>query len=586
MSWGANPCKILPTKTVGTTLTAARPATPPQFIFHRRSQDTVDLHDKLEISLDLKATFTNPFDPEDIDLVARFTSPSGRLWTIVGFYNYTSWQAVWMVRFSPQETGAWTYQLQVKDKHGLANYPEQTFQVMHSAHRGPVSVAANQRFLKHHDGSTFYGVGLWYNDNYAAFNQGRITAEELDHLKTLGVNYISTFITPLETHGSGLGRYDQSLCGRLDEVFAMCEARDIQLSLNIWFHAYLSETVWPGGNRRWNTNPYQQVCAAKDFYRSEEAWQYQEKLYRYFIARWGYSRSLLLWFIVDEVNGTDGWVSGDSLVAAQWGKKVHDYFKAHDPYRHLTTGTRSGGINEFWHEGYQIFDLSNREIYEAQGFPINTVGYIDSSSVHPLTQSYRNYAGQVNKLWQGYHKPAIIGETGWDHTFYEPAMPGYQAMFHNALWVSLATGTAMSPFWWAHAPYLNDNILTFQLRNLRRFTDGIPFANLTGLQPLRAATQGPDGYAIYAREIIYGWVAESSSDVSADTITLTLPPGETPAATYKLRVYHPWRGAFIQETLLSPLQNQLIFTIPVLKTTGGRSNYVGQDIAFILEPQK
>ena len=39
------------------------------------------------------------------------------------------------------------------------------------------------------------------------------------------------------------------------------------------------------------------------------AWKYQEKLYRYFIARWGYSRALAIWFIIDEVNGTDGWAT-------------------------------------------------------------------------------------------------------------------------------------------------------------------------------------------------------------------------------------------------------------------------------------
>jgi len=58
-----------------------------------------------------------------------------------------------------------------------------------------------------------------------------------------------------------------------------------------------------------------------------------------------------------------------------------------------------------------------------------------------LTYSYNNYAGQIRKIWEGYGKPVIIGETGWDHTYFEPGMPGYIAMHHNVLWVTLATGT-------------------------------------------------------------------------------------------------------------------------------------------------
>jgi hypothetical protein len=106
-------------------------------------------------------------------------------------------------------------------------------------------------------------------------------------------------------------------------------------------------------------------------------------------------------------------------------------------------------------------------------------GGIANQEEHPLVLSYNNYAGQVTKLWTNYEKPAIIGETGWDHTYYEPSMPGYQSLYHNALWVSLANGTAMSPFWWAYSGYLNDNIITNQIRSLSRFTKEIPFAILT-----------------------------------------------------------------------------------------------------------
>jgi hypothetical protein len=545
----------------------------------RQRQDSVGLYEKFEIDLLIKADFVNPFDPDNIEITAIFKSPSGKEWSIPGFYSYAQGM-FWKVRFSPQELGVYRYSVSVKDKTGQTISETKSFNSIRSSKKGPLQIASNKRYLQHVDGSTFFGVGFWYNDNYAGFNSGRVTGETLDELKKLGVNFISTYITPLETMGSGLGRYDQNICGRLDQLFEMLEERGMVLSLNLWFHSYLSETVWGGGNIRWYTNPYQQISAAKDFYRSEEAWKYQEKLYRYFIARWGYSRSLAIWFVVDEVNGTDGWVSGDSLGAAKWAGKVQQYFKKHDPYNHPTTGTRSGGIKEYWHEGYQTFDIAGREIYEAQGFPITKSASLDSADVHPLTHSYTNYAKQITKIWNSYEKPVIIGETGWDHTYYEPGMPGYLALYHNTLWVTLATGSAMSPFWWAYSDRLNDHIVSAQLTTYRKFTDLIPFSRLTGISPLEIAISGGHGYGMKSNEMVFGWVVNSKTDVAGDVIQVrSLKPGK-----YKLRLYHTWRGEFLQEKEVESASGSLDIQLPFLHTTGSHANYTGSDMAFILEP--
>ena len=122
-----------------------------------------------------------------------------------------------------------------------------------SSHRGFVGIAPNQRYLRHRNGVSFYGVGMWYNDSYELFGQGRITEEGLDTLKSRGANFISFFPTPLETMGTGLGRYDQNRCGRLDQLLVWCEERGIYVSWNIWFHSYLSEAVWGGGKARGGT---------------------------------------------------------------------------------------------------------------------------------------------------------------------------------------------------------------------------------------------------------------------------------------------------------------------------------------------
>ena len=170
--------------------------------------DSVGLYDKFEARLMIQAHFVNPFDPDDIDIMVTFTSPSGKQWIIPGFYQYT-FGTMWKVRFSPDELGQWKYQVKVRDKWGTGLSEEKTFKAVRSRYKGPVRIASNKRYLEYKNGSPFYGVGLWYN--------GRITKENLDELKSKGANFISNFITPLETMGSGVGRYDQDICMRIDE---------------------------------------------------------------------------------------------------------------------------------------------------------------------------------------------------------------------------------------------------------------------------------------------------------------------------------------------------------------------------------
>jgi hypothetical protein len=556
----------------------------PSFKWIRHNTDQVGLYDKFEATFWIDTEFENPFDPEDINIMATFTAPSGKTWSIPAFYSAISdrsWltRYAWLVRFSADELGSWSYIINVKDRNGEVTSDTRNFEVVESEYHGPVKIASNKRYLEYADGTPFYGVGMWVN------NQEK--AEVMDELKGFGVNYISYVMTPLETWASGMGRYDQHVCARIDHLINILEERDMQLALNFWFHSYLSETVWGGGNVRWFTNPYQTVTECNDFYRSEEAWKYQEKLYRYMIARWGYSRSLAIWFIVDEVNGTDGWVSGDSTQAGVWVRKVHEYFKANDPWNHPTTGTRSGGSTQWWQDAYEATDLPGREIYEAQGFPINRTGQIDKDETHSLTYSYRNYHGQVSKLWNGFEKPCLIPETGWDHTFYEMQMPGYQAQYHNAMWVSLASGASMSPFWWSYSDRLNDNVVTNQMLSLRNFTDQIPFSKLTNLAPLEAESSEGDAYAIKSDQLIFGWAVNADTDMAGKTISLP----DIGKGKYNLKLYHTWRGQFLRnedrtdmEQTIESQGKAVSFDIPVLKVRGGHAEYIGQDIAFILKP--
>ena len=169
----------------GTTIVRAEP---PSILSVRANSAAVGLYEKLELSVDLEATYTNPFDPNEIDLRAEFTSPSGRKWNVWGFYNPSGWSSLWMVRFSPIERGTWRYVVTVTDCEGTASSRTGSFAATESEHHGFLGIAPNRRYLRYSDGTSFYGVGLWYNDSYELFGRGRITEEGLDGLKNRGAN--------------------------------------------------------------------------------------------------------------------------------------------------------------------------------------------------------------------------------------------------------------------------------------------------------------------------------------------------------------------------------------------------------------
>ena len=549
---------------------------PPKILSVTPEARSVGLYEKFELRINLNAEFTNPYDPEQIDLRAEFTAPSGTVWTIWGFYNPTSIDTHWMVRFSPKEQGTWRCVVTVKDSGGIAQSPAGSFTATESPHHGFITIADNTRYLRHSDGTSFYGVGLWYNDSPWTVTRGNINEADLDNLKRRGANFICTRLEMLETLGTGLGRYDPAVCERLDQVFSWCEQRDIYISLNLWFHNYISETVWGSWLKG---NPYENVTTMADFFSNEQAWEYQNKMHRYVIARWGYSRALFLWFTIDEINGTDGWVH-DRQGAETWSRKMHDYFKKHDPYGRPTTGTQSGGIGQWWPTGYEIFDIAAREIYEAQGHPIPKSGKLGPDDPNPLQLSYRNYATQAQKLWNGFTKPTINGECGWDHTYYEPGMPGYLAMYHNAIWVSLSTGLCATPFWWSHSEWINDSVVTNQMLHFSKFVSDIDFANLN-LEPAKISAGPCDAWAMKSDKLIFGWVVHPQTSVARESFTISnLPNGQ-----YDVHLYRTWRGRYMDTRTVECKAGNLTVKIPELKTTRGHAAHIGNDIAFKIKPK-
>lgn len=402
--------------------------------------------EKLELVVDLTADYDNPYDPDELDLSAEFTSPAGLTWRINGFFD--AYPQTWKVRFSPDETGEWTYRLRVRDRQGETEGGEGRFAVTASNHKGWVTLSDdNPRFLSYRDGTGFYGVGVAY--------PWGITEHGLDQIAAAGGNLVTYWNGNYDHAGRGggknqlasvqfgIGKIDPLKARRIDELLEAFEKRDLHMNFVIWPHDSLADNI-PGWPATWQDSAFSLLGEAKDFYDSEEMWAYQEKMYRYIIARWGHSRALGIWDLIVEINGTDGWAYGKQDEANDWAARIHAYFKENDPYGHPTMGSMAGNRQDFWDFGYQIFDLADRENYY---------------DLH-----YRAYAEDIRERWSRYEKPLMIGETG---------NVGDAAIYHDALWVSLASGLASAPMWWDFSQ-IGDDVLA-QMRAFSDFVRDIDF---------------------------------------------------------------------------------------------------------------
>ncbi len=443
-----------------------------------RSADQVGKYDKLELTVGLTALFTNAYDPDEIDLSGEFTSPSQKSFRVNGFFDGTQWK----IRFAAGEVGKWSYVVKAKDASGSVQATPAGFDCVASTNHGWVRIAPNHRYLACDDGTSFYGVGACYP--WSNSTNG------FDQMQNLGFNVYVYWNGTYDRDGgnnliesltSGLGNYDQRKCSRMDNLINWSEDRGLKMILVIWPHDYLSENMrgWPAG---WSKTPYNTITPSAAFYGDTNAWAFQEKMYRYIIARWGYSTALASWQTVDEISGTSGWQNRDEANA--WTAKIAGFFQTNDPFKHPTTASHGN----FWNQGNLVNDLPNTEIYG--------------------NYSTTNIVSVIHRLWNGYAKPCIMGETGADRN---------GEVAHRKLWAGLASGISITPLLWS----LNQgwsSTLSDQYAPFEKFIAGIDFANLTSLDLAKVAVPEASAYGITSDQLTFGWI---TGDISGKSLEVT-----------------------------------------------------------------
>lgn len=143
----------------------------------RKLPESMGQFDLITIPLDLEATYNNPFQPEEINVWAEISTPSGKIETVCGFFaqDYKTEKigefeeillpteglgTPWRINYRPRDAGEYSIHLYAKDQNGIAMYDAGTVEVGSKPHKGYLKVSKrDKRYFEFDNGDSFYATG-------------------------------------------------------------------------------------------------------------------------------------------------------------------------------------------------------------------------------------------------------------------------------------------------------------------------------------------------------------------------------------------------------------------------------------------
>lgn len=486
--------------------------------------NTVEQHGRFQAEIELEAAFDNPYDYDEVRVFCQFIGPNNEQVEVDGFYledfsldangALSPLTSGFALRFSPSSIGIWSCQFSVTDSQGTTTLPSDSFEVVASTHsqaRGFVQKGATN-YLQLDSGEQYIPIGeniCWHNDNpYQDYKTW------LDSLSNNGGNFFRLWHAHwglgIEWKDNwegyqGLLQYQQEHCRYQDWLFEYCRDKGIYVMLCLQHHGPVSTQV----NPNWDDNPYNAAnggpCqTTAEFFSNEEAIRITKNRFRYILARWGYSQSIMAWELFNEVEWTDDYdaIQQDVLL---WHAEMAAFIKATDPYQHLVTTSFAKEENDPLIWGITDIDFTQ------------THHYLGAANLE------RVLAEGIHRYLEDYGKPTLTGEFGNGLSNNLEVADPDGIHIHNGIWGSLMAGglgTAMS-WWWDI--YLHPQDLYYHFSPIRRVVDRIPFVE-KNMAPASLSISGNAGDLALTPTGDWAVIGIDSVEISAEgTISPTNP---------------------------------------------------------------
>ena len=456
-------------------------------------------YEKLELTLRLSATYENPFDPEQIEVTAQFTTPGEARVEVPAFF-YQPYRVLggdketaaplleadgapaWKVRFTPREVGRYRCRVTARDRSGRVESAPVEFEVCASQRSGFVRVSTRSpRYFELDDGTPFIPVGQNLQNDWPTWRHSRLLAEAgcnaarawtFCHWTWLewSPSTKQTWAKPghfLRSYG-GAGVYNQRIAWIADRCLEGWERDGLRVMLCLGNSGELAK---PESYGDWGGHPYNAAnggpCVkAAAFWTDPRARQLYRQRLRYIAARYGYSTAVWAWELWNELGAEN-----DANVA--WQAEMSTYLRALDPNRHLVTTSQWGMNAENCGRTWALPEMDFTQTHIYQG----------ADTAHTC----------IARMLALSPKPHIVGEGGGPES--SGADPDGLEV-HNALWASLLSGAAgpTLPWWWRER--IEPKNLFFHYTAVAKFSAALP------------------------------WREETFAPLPADAVTLSAPAGQ------------------------------------------------------------
>lgn len=406
------------------------------------------LYERMDIDVELKGEWANPYRQEEARLDMIVTAPNGKNSVVPAFFveGESGKTSHWAVRYTPQVAGQHTYIMRYTQPGMESVSQSYKLNVKESNGHGILHIADNWS-LRYDDGTPFRGIGenlCWEsraNDDSKYFKKLHEQHDRFNYPAMLpkfaenGGNFARIWMCswnfPIDRkdHFNNIryevcdGYINPSAVKRMDETVELCEKLGIKIMLCI-------------GAGEAHTN--------SEFFVSEKAKAAHRNRLRYIVARWGYSEAIAMWEFFNEIDNIQYRDSKHPIPAkdiVDWHAQMARYIKSIDAFKHIVTTSISHrdleGLNSI-----TDMDINQKHIY-------------NQTSVIPTT---------IKDYTQKFGKPYIIGEFGyeWDWSKnFDDFADGMDVDFRRGLWYGLFSPTPVTPmsWWWEY----------FDNRNMQRF---------------------------------------------------------------------------------------------------------------------
>jgi hypothetical protein len=529
-------------------------------------------YERAQFSLDVAGDFVNPYRSNDIRVDMLLTAPSGESIFLPCYYESgASPSSVWKARFSPRETGEFTYHFELRRNEVLEfATAEATLVVVAGTREGFLTTNDNWTF-RFDSGKPFRGIGenigwesrVWENDLHDYEHL-------LGMLSSNGGNFFRTWMAPwnmplewetvvdTRRYTNSEDYYHRGGIARMDELVELCERLDLYMMLAFDWHGALQT------GDRWNINPYNAqnggpASTPAEFFTSAQARERYKDRLRYIVARWGYSTSIGAWEFFNEIdnaayNGTESALAIPPDAIASWHDEMSTYLKEIDPYDHVVTTSVSH------RELSGLFDVQNIDVVQRH--------------------IYRNTTSLPAVIKDGinrYKKPFVVGEFGYDWDWNNIGAAIADELdydFKRGLWYGLFSPTPILPmtWWWE---FFHERGTTTYFNRVRDVSDKMLASGDGAFEQVTVAVVGSglEAYGVRTEESYYVYLLNNSPN-PAHGKRIRIPVEV--AGVYAIRQLNTGNGEWADLEIRATASGRI--------TTSGISLAAGESVVLALEP--